>query len=68
MILITCDMCGNKLLKHNTVNIEIEYDGPRALVDGLCNNKRQLCMTCVTRLNNWIDDCLDKALKGGGEE
>ena len=58
MITITCDMCGKKLNKLNDkVDVEVSYSGILPLC-GTCfrPQEKQLCITCATRLLNWIEN------------
>ena len=62
MITVTCDKCGEKLNKMtNQVELSIEYEGLLAL-NRACfrDTHKQLCVSCATRLVNWIDNQLEK--------
>lgn len=58
MIKVTCDMCGEELsTATNEVELKLNYDGLITLCQGdFRPAERQLCITCATRLLNWIDN------------
>lgn len=58
MITVTCDMCGTKLNKAtNEVELELNYDGLWTIGNGGFRPvNKQLCISCATRLVNWIDN------------
>lgn len=62
MITTTCDMCGAKLHSlNNEVDLHLEYNGVHYLgANGFRSTNKQLCVTCATRLLNWIDSQLEK--------
>ena len=66
MVTVTCDMCGEKLnAVNNLVNVEFTYDGLIALGRGSFHNtEKQLCITCATRLLNWVENQLEKGDEG----
>ena len=56
MITVTCDMCGEKL-DIDKVELELNYEGLVTLGGYSFKPKhKQLCVTCATRLVNWIDN------------
>ena len=62
MITTTCDMCGEVLNQTiDEVELELNYNGLLTLNRcGFRPAKRQLCVSCATRLVNWIDNQLEK--------
>lgn len=63
MITVTCDMCGKKIPTHvDLVDVNFEYNGMR--LGEFRTKQRNLCITCATRLVNWVDAQLEK---GGAE-
>ena len=66
MITVTCDMCGEKLNPLNdSIDLEFTFEGLPTLVRCSFNGiKKQLCITCATRLLNWVENPLEK---GGAE-
>ena len=62
MITITCDMCGEELNKiTNEVSLQLTYEGLQILGTFAFRSKeKNLCISCATRLLNWIDNQLEK--------
>lgn len=62
MITITCDMCGEELSRiNNLVEVELTYNGIVTMGrGGFHDAKKQLCVTCATRLLNWMQARLEE--------
>lgn len=63
MITIICDMCGDKICRQEHL-ITVEFNHPHA-IDTLglgsgFNTEKHLCVTCATRLLNWMQAQLEK--------
>lgn len=61
MITVTCDMCGETLNINNQVELELTYEGLITFGGySFRHQHKQLCVSCTTRLLNWIDNQLAK--------
>ena len=61
MITVTCDMCGKKLHINDKVELELSYEGLSTFGGYDFRPKhKELCVTCATRLLNWIENQLEK--------
>lgn len=55
MVTVTCDMCGKEIHSLTSrVDLEFTYNGVNSVGTRLCDTQRQLCITCATRVIDWI--------------